>query len=251
MNCPEIDSFIVKFRNLWKLGFDAHLNLESHAGQAWVGLYVRLGHGPHPAQQHQHQHFQSPLNVRTRDGPSRQRRRARRAAARAEQVDTVEQTKQDDPVIVAEVAEEAEKAEDTHGKAADNVVLEEEANKVTGKVNGSIAFETKEQTDATVNNPEEISDEVCPDSAYLAEHAEENVTFTFMSDYGEEDILDSFEEIFPGITADLQSRVRVERLSADHFCTVMLHPVSARTFAWPAMDTVNTEVFRDIRRITK
>ena len=130
----------------------------------------------------------------------------------------------------------------------------EEANKVTEEVNGSVAFETKDtkkQTDATVNNPEEISDEVCPDSAYHAEHADGKVTFTFMSDYGEEDILDSFPEIFPGITADLVSRVRVERLSADHFCTVVLYPVPAQTFSWPAMDPVNTEVFRDIRRIKK
>ena len=132
----------------------------------------------------------------------------------------------------------------------------EKANKLTEEVNGSTAFETnktKNQTAVSVNNPEEISDEVCSDSVYLGKHAEENVTFTFMSDYGEEDIIDSLQEIFPGITADLQSRVRVERLSADHFCTVMLHPVPARTFVWPrpAMDPVNTEVFKDIRRIKK
>ena len=33
--------------------------------------------------------------------------------------------------------------------------------------------------------------------------------FTFMSDYGEENILDSFPEIFPGINGKLCSRVRV------------------------------------------
>ena len=77
------------------------------------------------------------------------------------------------------------------------------------------------------------------------------VVFTFMSDYGEEDILDSFPEIFPGINAKLCSRVRVERLSADHACTVVLNPVDAQTFSWPAMDPVNTEVFREIRKIQK
>ena len=75
------------------------------------------------------------------------------------------------------------------------------------------------------------------------------VWFTFMSDYGEEDILDSFPEIFPGINAKLCSRVRVERFSADHVCTVVFNPVDARTFSWPAMDPVNTEAFREIRRM--
>ena len=77
------------------------------------------------------------------------------------------------------------------------------------------------------------------------------VVFTFTSDYGEEDILDSFLEIFPGINAKLCSRIRVERLSADHACTVMINPVDPKTFSWPAMDPVNIEVFREIRRIQK
>ena len=74
------------------------------------------------------------------------------------------------------------------------------------------------------------------------------VVFTFKSDLGDEDILDSFHEISPGITAELASRVRVSPLSADHLCTVVLHPVHPRTFSWPVMDPVNTEVFREIRR---
>ena len=102
--------------------------------------------------------------------------------------------------------------------------------------------DTEKQEDATVNNLEEIDDEFCPDSAYLAEHADKKVAFTFMSNYG---------EIFPGINARLFSKVRVQRLSADYFCTVVLHPVPAQTFSWPAMDPVNMEVFRDIRRIRK
>ena len=83
MNSSELDTFIVKFRHLWKAGLDAHLDIESHAGQAWVGLHVRLGHEPGPAQQHPP--FTPHVDKKTRDGPSRQRRRARRAAARAEQ----------------------------------------------------------------------------------------------------------------------------------------------------------------------
>ena len=64
--------------------FDAHLELDSQAGQAWVSLRVRLGHAPGPLQPSDH--FHHPQN-RTRNGPSRQHHRARRAAANAEQID--------------------------------------------------------------------------------------------------------------------------------------------------------------------
>ena len=81
----ELDSFIEKFKQLWKRGAGAHLDMDTHAGQAWVGLRVRLGqpHGPHPPPQPQPQHL-SNSRLRARNGPSRQRRRARRAAARQE-----------------------------------------------------------------------------------------------------------------------------------------------------------------------
>ena len=74
----ELESFLTKFRGLWNSGFDAHLELESHAGQAWVSLRVRLGHAPGPVQHPRHFAHQN----RTRNGPSRQRRRERRAEAR-------------------------------------------------------------------------------------------------------------------------------------------------------------------------
>ena len=72
MNCSELDTFIVKFKCLWKSGLDAHLDVESHAGQAWVGLLVQLGHAPGPLHQH--------LHVKKTVSRSRHRRRARRAA---------------------------------------------------------------------------------------------------------------------------------------------------------------------------
>ena len=75
----ELDTFIQKFRYLWNSGLDARLNLESYAGQAWVGLQLRLGHGQGPPHQVQ---TVLPKNSRNRDNPSRQRRRARCAAAR-------------------------------------------------------------------------------------------------------------------------------------------------------------------------
>ena len=79
MNATELDSFVLKFKHIWRSGFDAHLDLECHAGQAWVGIRVRLGH----------EHgLQSPgilPSTRNKNSPSRLRRRARRAAARQEE----------------------------------------------------------------------------------------------------------------------------------------------------------------------
>ena len=68
----EIDSFIRKFKDLWNCGFDAHLDVDTHAGQAWVVLRVGLGvHGHHQAK-----------IIGTSDSPCRHCRRARREVAR-------------------------------------------------------------------------------------------------------------------------------------------------------------------------
>ena len=47
----ELNSFLSKFRQLRRAGYDAHLDVKSHAGQAWVGLHVRLGHAQGPLYQ--------------------------------------------------------------------------------------------------------------------------------------------------------------------------------------------------------
>ena len=44
----ELDTFIHKFNQLWHSGLNAHLNLESHAGQACFGLHLQLGDVPGP-----------------------------------------------------------------------------------------------------------------------------------------------------------------------------------------------------------
>ena len=80
MRIKELDSFIGKLKQLWQSGEDAHLHVETHAGEAWVSLHVKLGHG----QDHQQQHSVQPHLPRNRNGPYRQRRRARRAATRQE-----------------------------------------------------------------------------------------------------------------------------------------------------------------------
>ena len=65
----EIESFVLKFRQLWSAGLDANLTIETHAGIAWVDLKLNLGqHGPNPVAEYP-----------KRATPSRIRRRERRA----------------------------------------------------------------------------------------------------------------------------------------------------------------------------
>ena len=79
----EIDNLVKNFKRLWQAGHSAHLDIESHGGQAWMGLRVRLGHAAVP---HQHQvHSKG-----SRNSPSRQRRRIRRAAEREKAAAEVE-----------------------------------------------------------------------------------------------------------------------------------------------------------------
>ena len=124
----ELDTFVKKFHQLWHDGITAHLDLDTHAGDAWVGLRVRLGQVPGPLHQQPHS-FQH--EVKRKESPSRQRRRARRAAARlasrtnteaAEAEEVVKETNGERTVAedaVDEIAEHpaddlAEKANDVH-----------------------------------------------------------------------------------------------------------------------------------------
>ena len=47
----EPDKFLQKFYQLKKAGLSAHLDLDTHAGEAWVGIRVRLRHEPGPLHQ--------------------------------------------------------------------------------------------------------------------------------------------------------------------------------------------------------
>ena len=91
MHMRELQSFIFKFHQLWKAGVTARLDLETHAGQAWVGLRVQLGH----VHQHQHGNQQTP-----RRSPAYYRRQERRKTAKAEAPT---------PTVVATSAEKAVK----------------------------------------------------------------------------------------------------------------------------------------------
>ena len=76
----ELDTFVHKFKQLWKSGHDAHLDIESKAGKAWVSLHLCLNDEPGPL----HQQFKLPKTT----NPSRDRRRQRREAARNQTIET-------------------------------------------------------------------------------------------------------------------------------------------------------------------
>ena len=80
----ELNRFLLKFHELRKLGVTAHLDVDTHTGQAWVGLRVMLGPIQHqPVQQHR--------------SPSYFRRQERRRAARQSNVEN-------DKVVAEKVA---------------------------------------------------------------------------------------------------------------------------------------------------
>ena len=107
MNKKELQSFIFKFHQLWEAGLTAHLDLDTHAGQAWVGLRVQLGqaHGG-PVHQRQPSSHRSPAYHRRQE-----RRKAAKAAASncvsniaEEAVGTSEAAKDTTEIVVIEVS---------------------------------------------------------------------------------------------------------------------------------------------------
>ena len=66
----EVDNFIRKFKNLLLAGKQANLTIKSETGKVTVTLTVE-------------EELLNVVPIRSRNGPSRQRRRARRAAVQA------------------------------------------------------------------------------------------------------------------------------------------------------------------------
>ena len=66
----QLNSFFVKFRDLWKAGHTAHLDLDAKNGKAWVGIRLELGCN------------ESSMNAHPFTSARERRRREKRAAAR-------------------------------------------------------------------------------------------------------------------------------------------------------------------------
>ena len=88
MYATALDSFVQKFHQLWQAGHTAHLDLDTLAGKAWVGLRVQLGDAPDPVRQQAHHHHPFPPRSNRRS-PSywrRQERRRQEAASAAAEI---------------------------------------------------------------------------------------------------------------------------------------------------------------------
>ena len=110
MLVTELETFVQKFHQLWSAGHSAHLDLEAHAGRAWVGLRVQLGHAPgilHP--QPHPQPF--PKVHKQKDSPSCPRCRARRAAARQASSEGVVNEETETEKVTNEDAEKVKESE--------------------------------------------------------------------------------------------------------------------------------------------
>ena len=80
ISATELDTFIWKFHQLWNAGLNAHLNVKTHAGNAWLTLHLDLGHALEPlGSGPQPQHV--PVQPAACGGPTLLRRQ-RRAVAR-------------------------------------------------------------------------------------------------------------------------------------------------------------------------
>jgi hypothetical protein len=155
MDNSELGTFVQKFRRLWKSGLDAHLDIDTHAGQAWVSLRVRLGQAPGPLQPHP----QFPPHLkRTRDGPSRQRRRARRAAEQAVKAGSEEAHSSE---VEAEEAVQGRIAEETIEHEAENAQPDEMADcsaEVAEEILEHNVESTEEVTSRLENEQEAVSE---------------------------------------------------------------------------------------------
>ena len=141
----KLNTFINIFHHLWNSGDTAHLDLNTHAGQAWVGIRTPLGY-PGQNQQYQqqtpkyHQYSKQSLNQRS---PSYFRRKQRRQAAKAAEESTTNKEET--------TAEEADSAEKHHNKIN---FENQNTTQTTEEVGKSI------DTKAKSNNPTLTTEEV-------------------------------------------------------------------------------------------
>ena len=164
MFATELDSFVYKFNQLWSACHSAHLDLDTHAGRAWVGLRVQLGHHAPLPPFHLPHNF--PQYSHKKDSPSRQRRRAKRAAAaRQANADEASEIEEEVAVDVAdnESAEEAIVDVDESRSINDAKTVEETDDEQNETLVG-VADEALQMR---------IPDEICPDKDYETDALDE------------------------------------------------------------------------------
>ena len=74
-------------------------------------------------------------------------------------------------------------------------------------------------------------------------------TYSFKSDYGQEDIDYTLSEIFPENETILASRIRITPKGADHFCTVVVKGLRMGDGFWPMMSPEDAKVIREVSKM--
>ena len=151
----EIDSFIWKFKQLLHSGKNAHLEIKSEAGKAFVHLSAEVD-----VQQHE----QQLLRAQPRNGPARQRRREKRAAERDaaviaadHEVDRSAPEKVARNVNTRDVSAEDTPPNKVRKSESKDEEVAEQVTKKKEKVNA-------ENASSPVND--EVEDEFCPNEHY-------------------------------------------------------------------------------------
>ena len=146
----ELNSFLLKFHQLRKSGVTAHLDVDTYAGQAWVGLRVMLGPIQHqPAHRHR--------------SPSYFRRQEKRRAARqsSEESDS-------DKVVAEQVATDTMEKNAAEATSFEKVandfrceICDFKSNRSTGlQVHMSRKHATIEQLDGNTSLPYDENEKV-------------------------------------------------------------------------------------------
>ena len=253
----ELDTFVKKFHQLWKAGHNAHLDLESHAGVAWVGLRMQLGHAPGP----QHHQLHPQFSNQKKDSPSRQRRRARRAAKQnAESVESTENvegteevasnlevvnadeatTKESEMSVNSEETEAAENA--TNNECIKNVVEEASTESVHCEL-----CESKFRNTRGLRSHTGHAHKTIPQlDGCIGDELRKSI-YTFESNYAKEDIVYTLVKVLgDNICQELISMVKIgSKRSADHLCTVRLS--SPILWEWPELNSLQKEVIKSLK----
>ena len=243
MIVTELDTFVKKFYQLWNAGQVAHLDVDSNAGNAWVGLRVQLGHAPGPLHQQLHPTYKKS------DCPSRQRRRARRAAARAEEVNAEEATTTTTAeTFIEETEVSTEEVEVAAEAATDKIDI------VVPAAEEASSDQVKcDQCELTFRNTRGLKThkgrvhKMIQQLDGFEEEPDNDYEYTFESNYGEEDILYTLEEL--NIVSKLVSRVKIgSDRSANRLCTVIVS-IPRDGWQWPGMNGLQREVIKNLKSI--
>ena len=164
MACEQ-DSFVFKFKNLWKSGKNASLTIESNAGKVSVALRVDDLCAPHP-----HHHVQQ--ERRSRNGAAQQRRREKRLAARQASAQGAAAGGESESVVEEAMINKKDKVVSEKDDHLNTTDCEAIAAKAQEKVKHFVVEEASENILKDVEIVP-VRDEFCPDSEFGSHQSNE------------------------------------------------------------------------------